>query len=177
VADPQVAAPPPGALGRATLERFLDASPPLVEGLRDRAAQLQPHGIDLTLESLWRFTDAGSIGGPSPGRRLPERQLVEPGADGWYTLEPGPYVAVIHERLHIPTTVMALAWPRSTFLRCGAMLGTAVVDAGYEGRPEALLVVANLHGISLAVDVALCQLVCFTLTERVPGYDGAYQGR
>jgi len=83
----------------------------------------------------------------------------------------------VHEWLRLPPTVMALARPRSTLLRIGAQLHTAVWDAGYEGRSEALLVVNNPFGIMLAGDAAICQLVFFSLTESVEGYHGAYQGQ
>lgn len=167
---------PCGALGHETLARLLAGPDPIVQNLRDPQAQLQPNGIDLTLEAAYRLAGAGAVGGPSPGRRLPDRVLVEPTAHGWYYLASGPYVVTLHEWLHLPTNVMALGRPRSTLLRCGAQLHTAVIDAGYSGRPEALLVVANPAGLDLAVGVAICQVVFFTLTEHVEGYRGAYQG-
>jgi dUTP pyrophosphatase len=170
-------APQGGALGRDSLARLLDGPSPLIDGLRDREAQLQPNGIDLTLEQVWGFTNDGALGGPAPGRRLPEREQLNPSTDGWYRLPPGAYVVSIHEWMRIPTNVMALARPRSSLLRMGAQLHTAVWDAGYVGRPEALLVVHNPFGIELAGDIAICQIVFFTLTERVEGYRGAYQGR
>jgi dUTP pyrophosphatase len=170
------AIPAAGALGRESLARLLDASAPLIEHLRDRAAQLQPNGIDLTIDRIWHYSSDGSLGGPTRAR-LPEREIVEPTADGWYRLAPGPYVVALHEWVRMPTFLMALARPRSTLLRIGAQLHTAVWDAGYEGRPETLLVVNNPFGIALAAEAAICQIVFFTLTERVEGYHGAYQGR
>lgn len=166
-----------GALGRETLRRLLRGPAPVVENLRDLERQLQPNGIDLTVEAVWRFTDAGALGGADPGRRLPGRVPVEPSGTGWYHLLPGPYLITLHEAIHLPTHLMALAFPRSTLLRCGANLHTAVVDAGYYGQPEALLVVANPAGFELAVESAICQLVFFSLSEPVEGYRGAYQER
>ncbi len=162
-----------GVLGKATVERLLSGSSPLVERLRDREAQVQPHGVDLTVEALWRFLGAGALG---PERRLPERERVPP-QDGWYRLQPGTYLVTIHEYLHLPPDLMALAFPRSSLLRCGARLGTAVIDAGYYGQPEALLFVENPFGLDLAESSAICQVVFFPLNETVPGYAGAYQGQ
>lgn len=168
-------APRPGALGRASLARLLQAPQALVERLRNPEGQLQANGIDLTIETLWQLVGDGSIGGPAPGRRLPERAVLRPSPDGWYQLEAGAYGVALHEVVRVPFDLMALARPRSTLLRCGAQIHTAVFDAGYHGQPEALLVVANPSGLRLAADAAICQLVFFSLTEPVEGYQGAYQ--
>lgn len=91
-------------------------------------------------------------------------------------LAPGPYVIVIHELLNIPRDLMALVFPRSTLLRRGARLGTAVIDAGYRGQPEALLLVENPHGLDLGAEAGICQVVFFPLSAQVEGYRGSYQG-
>jgi deoxycytidine triphosphate deaminase len=43
-------------LSRKDIEELLLCSPPLVEGLVDRAQQIQPNGIDLTLRSISLFS-------------------------------------------------------------------------------------------------------------------------
>jgi dUTP pyrophosphatase len=59
----------------------------------------------------------------------------------------------------------------------GAVLGTAVWDAGYRGRSTALLIVANPDGMRLERTARVLQLVFFTLdAPTVRGYDGTYQG-
>lgn len=168
-----------GALGRAALLARLVADPPLVSGLADPAVQVQPHGIDLRLESVARFASAGAIERDAPGR--PDRQLpaYEPvpfDASGAVHLPPGAYLVRFTEVVRLPRDLMALARPRSTLLRCGAALHTAVWDAGYTGRSEALLVVSNPHGLRLARGARICQLVFFALDAAGPGYAGAYQG-
>ena len=187
-----------GVLGRAALLRRLAADPPLVRELADPTQQVQPHGIDLRLEGAWRFTSAGSVGRdtgaggctaptdatgvvplPTPGRAdraLPERDLVPFDADGALLLTPGAYLVRFQEVLHLPVDLMALARPRSTLLRCGATLHTAVWDAGYVGRSEALLVVTNPHGLRLERGARICQMLFFPLDAVGPGYTGAYQG-
>ena len=167
---------PLGVLGSDSIRRLLEGPEPLIEGLRDADAQIQPNGVDLTLEHIWQFTSGGIIGGSAPGRRLPTRTPVAGPADGWYRLAPGGYLVTLHEVLHMPGHLMALAPPRSTLLRCGAHLYGAVIDAGYVGRLEALLTVFNPDGLTLAVDAAMCQIAFFPLSESVAGYRGFYQG-
>jgi dUTP pyrophosphatase len=166
---------PRGALGRDSLARLLNGDPPLVADLRDREAQLQPNGIDLTFDHIWRLDSTGILGGPHPGRQLPERTEVAPDLEDWYELSPGPYVVRLHEWINVPTNLLGLAFPRSTLLRCGAQLFTAVWDAGYGGQGEVMVLVGNPYGLRLKVGVAICQIVFFTLTESVSGYSGVYQ--
>ena len=168
-----------GVLGRAALRARLAATPPLLSEVADEATQVQPHGVDLRLESVWRFTSAGGIGRDAPGgadRTLPAREELAFDAAGAVHLARGAYLVRFVEVVHLPTDLMALARPRSTLLRCGAALHTAVWDAGYEGRSEALLVVSNPHGLRLERGARMCQLVFFPLDAAGPGYTGAYQG-
>ncbi|HZR99978.1 MAG TPA: deoxyuridine 5'-triphosphate nucleotidohydrolase [Chloroflexota bacterium] len=168
-----------GVLGRAALLARLAATPPLLSGLADAATQVQPHGVDLRLESVWRFAAAGRLGRDAPGggdRALPAREEIAFDAGGAVHLAPGPYLVRFAERVRLPTDLMALARPRSTLLRCGAALHTAVWDAGYEGRSEALLVVANPAGLRLERGARICQMVFFPLDAPGAAYTGAYQG-
>ena len=71
---------------------------------------------------------------------------------------------------------MALGLSRSSLLRCGASLHTAVWDAGYSGRSESLLVVYNPQGLDLEKNARVLQLVFSTLTGESQGYTGGYQG-
>jgi dUTP pyrophosphatase len=161
-------------LGREALLARLAADPPLVEHLTDPEAQIQPHGIDLCLDAVWRFANAGALW--QAGRALPTRSEVPFDAHGKLHLRPGSYLVRFREVVHLPLDLMALARPRSTLLRCGAALHTAVWDAGYVGRSEALLVVANPHGLGLEVGARICQMVFFTLEGPGGSYAGAYQG-
>jgi dUTP pyrophosphatase len=70
---------------------------------------------------------------------------------------------------------MALARPRSSLLRCGVTIETAVWDAGYSGRSQALLVVHNPSGFHLQKNARVLQLVFFRLTGETEGYQGKYQ--
>ena len=71
---------------------------------------------------------------------------------------------------------MALGRPRSSLLRCGVTVNTAVWDAGYSGRSQSLLVVYNPLGFRLQKDARVVQLVFFRLTGETKGYQGKYQG-
>jgi len=138
--------------------------------------QVQPNGIDLSLDAAWCFADRGALGAAAESRRLSDRQDLEFDADGWLELGPGGYGIRYAEWVEMPADCGGLCFPRSSLLRTGAHVPTAVWDAGYAGRGEGLLVVTNPHGLRLQRGARIVQLVLFRLSEP-PGavYAGRYQ--
>jgi len=138
--------------------------------------QVQPNGIDLSFDAAWCFADRGALGAAAESRRLSDRQDLEFDADGWLELGPGGYGIRYAEWVEMPADCGGLCFPRSSLLRMGAHVPTAVWDAGYAGRGEGLLVVTNPHGLRLQRGARIVQLVLFRLSET-PGavYTGRYQ--
>jgi deoxycytidine triphosphate deaminase len=146
-----------------------------------RAEQVQPNGVDLTLGAVFEQVGAGRIG--REGKTVGERREVEPTAvadgdddrltgDSVYRLEPGGYVVRYAEEVRIPEEHVGFLYPRSSLLRNGCMLNTAVWDAGYEGRGEGLLEVH--HEIELEPGARIAQLV-IAAADHEGTYDGDYQ--
>jgi dUTP pyrophosphatase len=166
-----------GVLGREALLRRSRGDPPLVSEFTALDDQLQPNGFDLSVAELGAFTGAGALGRTNAERVLPAVTPLAFDADGWLTLEPGPYQVMFNEIVALPNDLMALGRPRSSLCRSGATLVTAVWDAGYRGRSTALLHVVNPAGMRIARGARLLQLVFFTLNAPTArGYEGAYQG-
>jgi len=101
--------------------------------------------------------------------------LVFNGLD-FIDLIPGAYIVTFNEIVHLPQNIMALARPRSSLLRCGVTVNTAVWDAGYSGRSQSLMVVYNPQGFRLQRNARIVQIIFFKLTKETEGYHGAYQG-
>ena len=138
--------------------------------------QVQPNGVDLSLEAVWCFGDAGVLGAAAETRRLSARRELGFDADGWVELGPGGYGIRYAEWVQMPADCGGLCFPRSSLLRMGAHVPTAVWDAGYAGRGEGLLVVTNPHGLRLQRGARVVQLVLFRLSEPPPAaYAGRYQ--
>lgn len=165
-----------GVLSRHEILAGINCEPPLVEAYLDLDAQLQVNGFDMTLRSLRRLASTGQLALDNKERVLPEAEALPFGGDGWLSLPPGSYMLVFNEIVSLPLNVMALGRPRSSLLRCGASLHTAVWDAGYRGRSESLLVVHNSHGLRLKKDARLMQMVFMYLAQETEGYRGKYQG-
>ena len=96
------------------------------------------------------------------------------GDDGWLFLKKGSYKIIFNEIVSIPTDVCAIGLPRSSLLRMGVSVHTAVWDAGYKGRSEALLVVYNEDGFYIKKDARVMQLLFMTLGSAQEGYSGRY---
>lgn len=158
----------------AEISRLVAGERPLIRGAIDLARQIQPNGIDLTLDQVWRLTGGGQLGVDDADRRLPDREAIVPGDDGDYELAAGLYVASVTEVVELPDDVMALGRSRSSLLRCGVALNTAVWDAGYAGRSEVLMVVYNPFGFRVRQAARFLQLVFFRLSGPTEPYRGAY---
>lgn len=166
-----------GVLSREEIEALLDQTPPLIEGMIDRNEQLQPNGVDLTLDSIATFTGPGTLARDNRARRLPGNEELPFDRDGWLDLAPGPYLVRFTEKVNLPVDCMAYARPRSSLLRSGVALHTAVWDAGYSGQGAALLVVYDPYGFRLQHQARIVQLVFHRLSAATAsGYRGAYQG-
>lgn len=155
----------------------LSRTPPLIEGLLDPAAQIQMNGVDFTLRELSRFgEEPGAVDFDNSERRTPPTESIAPDASGWWQLSPGPYWIVYNEVVNIPPDVFAFARTRSTILRSGAQIVSALWDSGYSGRSGSLLLVSNPAGMRLKKDARVLQVVFFELDAPAEKtYAGRYQ--
>ena len=172
----EVVAPPGSVLERDSILDLVQGPGHLVEGYLDLDTQLQPNGFDMTLKEISRIASAGQIPAGAAPAALPEFHAQPFGPDDYVHLPQGSYVVTLNEVVNLPGHVMALARPRSSLLRCGVGLHTAVWDAGYHGRSQALLSVHNPLGFRVARDARILQMV-FMYLARSLSVDGAYQGR
>ena len=159
------------------LRERLAADPPLVEELVDAETQIQMNGVDFTLREVSRFGDEpGAIDFDNSERKTPETIPIEPDRDGWWTLGPGTYWVVYNEVVNIPPDMFGMARTRSSLLRSGAHIGTALWDSGYSGRSGSVLVVHNPAGLRLKRDARVLQLVFYRLdAPAAKTYAGQYQ--
>jgi len=162
-------------LSKQDIHRLLQQDPPLVEGCINLDEQVQPNGIDLTLHEVALLQSSGKIAAKDSQRLVSAlAPLVFDGLD-FIDLMPGAYIVTYNEIVHLPKNIMALARPRSSLLRCGVTINTAVWDAGYSGRSQSLMVVYNPQGFRLQRNARIVQLVFLQLTQETEGYQGTYQ--
>jgi deoxycytidine triphosphate deaminase len=141
--------------------------------------QVQPNGVDLTVEAVLRQTAAGRIG--RDGKRIGQREVISPRTDDergrtihpTYELAAGGYVLQYGETVRVPEGHVGFVYPRSSLMRNSCMLHTAVWDAGYEGRGEGLLEVH--YPVELERGARVAQFV-LARADHAGTYDGSYQG-
>jgi len=164
-----------GVLSRKDIRRLIQQIPSLVEGYIDFEQQLQPNGFDITLRDIAMLQTMGQIASDNAQRQLPDLAPLIFDNQDFMELMPGNYIITYNEIVHIPTNLMALARPRSSLLRCGVSIGTAVWDAGYSGRSQSLMLVYNSQGFRVQKNARVAQLVFMTLTAETESYSGKYQ--
>lgn len=150
----------PGARSGSFIARWVDPV---------SSEQIQPNGVDVRCQQLFTITSPAHIGadGTTPGGR---QELAWPADD---LLPAGAYVVRYKETITIPPGHIGQVFPRSSLLRNGATLFSALWDQGYSGRGEALLVLwAPMHLPPLA---RIGQLVLYPAVDT-DGYQGQYQG-
>ena len=137
--------------------------------------QIQPNGVDLTVDAVFEPVEPGRL--DTDGKRVGERRRIEPDGDSegelLYWLEPGGYVVRYGEVIAVPEGHVGFVLPRSTLLRNGCTLETAVWDAGYEGRGEGLLQVH--HPIEIRPGARIGQFL-LSSADHEGTYTGAYDG-
>jgi len=162
-------------LSKQDIYRLLQQQLPLIEGYINLEEQVQPNGIDLTLREVALLQSSGKIAVSDSQRLVSDLAPLVFDGLGFIDLVPGAYIITYNEIVHLPKNVMALARPRSSLLRCGVTVNTAVWDAGYSGRSQSLMVVYNSQGFRLQRNARMVQLVFLRLTQKTEGYRGAYQ--
>lgn len=163
-------------LAKSEILRLLENQPPLIEGYLDLEEQVQPNGFDLTLRDIALLQSPGVIAISNAQRVVSNLAPLVFDGMGFIDLPPGIYSITFNEIVHLPNDIMALARPRSSLLRCGVTVDTAVWDAGYSGRSQSLMIVYHSQGFRLQKNSRVLQLLFMRLSEETEGYRGTYQG-
>jgi dUTP pyrophosphatase len=163
-------------LAKDELLALINGKPSLLTNYLNLGDQVQPNGIDLTLKEVFTLDGPGTIPVDNADRKLSNLVPTPFDTSNRIHLPPGNYLITYNEVVSLPKDVMALGRTRSSLLRCGAAIHTAVWDAGYSGRSQSLIVVYNKDGIILEKNARLLQLVFFRLGTATEGYCGIYQG-
>ena len=162
-------------------------------------AQIQPNGVDLTLDAVFRQCEPGRLSrdGKRVGKRDPVSTVEGNGTDArnedtgtddsagsgeaghdrpddppTYRLSPGGYVARYAEVIEIPENHVGFVYPRSSLMRNSCTVDTAVWDAGYRGRGEGLLSVC--HDVEIERGARFAQFV-LARADHDGTYSGGYQ--
>ncbi len=113
-----------------------------IENVED--IQIQQCGIDLRIGKIYEIIGEGSIDYDNKNRTLPDyKEIFDSEKDEKIRLNRGIYIISTYEKIKIPENMAGFVYPRSSILRMGCTIYSAVHDPGYEGHPQYLLNVLN----------------------------------
>jgi dUTP pyrophosphatase len=104
----------------------------------DSGEQKQPAGFDVTVSNIQSFPDSKYTLAIEKGENSPLSQIPLDGE--YFDLAPGAYFVELNEITTIPEDSIGILLPRSTLLRNGLDVRTALFDPGYTGQPKVMLV-------------------------------------
>lgn len=137
--------------------------------------QLQPSGLDMTLNKLYKISSKGSIDFDNSQRVLSKSEEIAFDAEGWADLAPGAYKLQFNEVLSLPLDIAAITILRSSVMRCGCMMHSGFWDPGYTGKGESVLLV-GAQGLRLKKNAKIAQAVFYRLSSPAgEGYAGVHQ--
>lgn len=160
-------------IGGKELERLIRERQ-VIDNYVDFDEQLQPNGFDLTVATIEVYKDAGVVDFYNKKRRPSEGEEISISPLGTF-LSRGVYRITFNEFIRIPLNMCAITYPRSTLLRSGVFMGTAMGDAGYCGKYQVAIDVSNPHGFIVYPNAKLAQISFLSLGEEQEGYNGIYR--
>jgi len=136
--------------------------------------QKQPAGYDVTVGNIQSFPGDRFTLGILKGENsaLNPVPIVE---GKYFDLEKGAYFVDLNEITTIPHDAIGILLPRSTLLRNGLDVRTALFDPGYSGQPKVMLVCHRSARIEKFARIG--QLIILKSdAEFSQKYSGRYQG-
>ena len=105
----------------------------------DSGKQEQPAGYDVSVNTIHSFPKDQITLGIAKGENSVLTEV--PLTGDFYELGgPGAYFVTLNEITSIPKDAIGILLPRSTLLRNGLDVRTALFDPGYSGQPKVMLV-------------------------------------
>lgn len=134
---------------------------------------IQPSGIDLKLDKVYKQTTGGSL--INNEKNLPEIVEIKCDEDEIYTLKAKTaYSVTIEGKIQIPVGYTMLYLPRSTLLRSFISVHTAVGDPGFYGTLQFMIINNGEYDYKIKKGERIAQAVVFKVTGSGE-YNGSYQ--
>lgn len=146
----------------------------------------QPSGLDLRLGKVFYLDfERDEVYGLIDGEKyLPKHLPIKPilmqcGEDdyvaGWKLMPQQPYICQVKDQIKIGENNAQFYLPRSTLLRAGVNVYTALGDLGYNGHLSFLVINHGARPFFIGEGERFAQLVDFEVKGGSESYDGDYQ--
>lgn len=147
----------------------------------------QPSGMDLRLGRVFMIDDSDDFYGLADGQKyLPEHKEIRPsllknGEDdyiaGWFLQSGVPYICQVRGQIEIGKQNAQFYLPRSSLLRAGINVYTALGDLGYNGHLSFLVINHGNKPFFIGEGERFAQLIDFEVQGGSESYNGDYQER
>lgn len=145
----------------------------IIKDYIDSKLQTQIAGFDLTIRDIMKLSNGGEIDFDNSSRKIPDHETIEPINNKW-KLKPGGYLVRYNETVKVPLDAVGILLPRSSLMRTGGTLCSAVWDPGYEGRGIGLMI--TYAEIIFHKNARIAQIIFIkTQKETEKGYNCKYQ--
>ena len=136
--------------------------------------QKQPAGYDVTVSKIFAYPkNSFTLSVEKPENST--LQELQAGFNGLFELGEGAYFVELNEITTIPKDAIGILLPRSTLLRNGLDVRTALFDPGYSGQPKIMLVCHRPAKVQRFARIG--QLVILKSDREFSSqYSGRYQG-
>lgn len=145
----------------------------------------QPSGMDLRLGKVFALNQEHDFYGLVDGKKyLPEQEYIKPvlfecGIDdyvaGWFLRPQKPYICQVRNQIKIGESNAQFYLPRSSLLRAGVNVYTALGDLGYNGHLSFLVINHGKKPFFIGEGERFAQLIDFEVKGGSESYDGDYQ--
>jgi deoxycytidine triphosphate deaminase len=146
--------------------------------------QYQPAGIDLRLSKLMILDTNEEVYGIADNvKQLPNQKEVPETAvtiksssleTGWLIEPHVPYIGVTKEKIKIDSNSAQIYFPRSSLLRAGVDVRTALGDPGFNGHLSFLLINHGVRPFFIKKDERFAQMIDIQVQGSINDYDGDY---
>jgi Deoxycytidine deaminase len=137
--------------------------------------QIQVNGIDLRLNKVFQPISFGTVFSKEV-KIPPYKEIFPESVEGMqvFALSEGYYIIEFFETIEVPNNAVGICFPRSSLLRMGCDIRTALWDSGYKGKSRALMVVYN--NVMIERGARIAQIIFVRTENKVENtYSGKYQ--
>lgn len=142
----------------------------------------QPSGLDLRVEKVYIITEDVPSGIIDGIKVIPEHSEIKPKDYPEYNFENcwkieynKPYIFEVQKQITIGKNNAQFYLPRSTLLRQGVNVYTALGDTGYTGHLSFMVINHRKGDFYISKGERFAQLIDFQVQDTDKEYDGDYQ--
>lgn len=158
-----------------------------VSRLINKKIQMQPNGIDLTIETIREIPRGLELDFTNDKRHVPEGRIIFDSRlydavsvvlnehhviKRWLNHDLKPYLVTYHERIEVPENMSAIVIHRSSVIRGAAFLTSSWYDSGYKGYGNGCLYA--VPGMKIWDWTRIAQIIYY-YADPAYLYNGKYQ--